>query len=606
MFKFLRKGATSLLAKVFLAVIAIVFVFWGIGVFTYGRKELIGKVDGNPITLRDFQEYYNFQLFRLKQTFGELSPEDLKKLRVKQQVLENLIKIKLIENQAKKLGITVSPLEISYAISTIPSFQENGEFSPRKYRYILEQLGISPRFFEFIIKSDLLQQRLKLLLTAPIIVSDEEARDYIRFNKQTLDLIEGFLPKNYCEAKVKFTEEDLKNYYLAHREIYQEGPKVKLYYLFVPYKGKVKVSLKEIKEFYESNLIKFKQPFKVELRTIYVAGRDKKALKKAQEIRSKLKSLKDFDKYGAGPSMWFGENSLPESLKNIVKNSKPGQIIGPIKIPSGYLILGIEKVQPERLLKLREVKNEIRNYLKEKKIREMVKAKVDKIYNEIVGDNGLSLWAKKHHVKLSETGWLTQEQAIQFLKDFRLVRKIFQSSRGDYFAPIETSKGVIIVEIKDKKPAKILPFKDVKQRVKRDYLESRGKEFCENKAIKFLSKIKNKSILTPEDFVKNGFKVKEVRYQRSILRRYFNPEISEALQEVGKPGLLNRYFWDSEGLKIFYVKNIIPFKGTISDQQVLRVSAILLHNKREAWFNKWFQDIRKKANIEIYQNFNKL
>ncbi len=605
MFKFLRKGATSLLAKAFLAVIVIVFVFWGIGVFTYGRKDLIGKINGNPISIKDFQEYYNFQIFRLKQTFGELSPEDLKKLRIKQQVLENLIKIKIIENEAKNLGINISPIEINYAISQIPSFQENGVFSPRRYRYILHQLGISPKFFEFIIKSDLLQQRLKLLLTAPIIVSDEEVRDYIKYNKQTLTLLEGLLPINYCESKVSFTEKDLKNYYLAHRDIYKEEEKVKLYYLFIPYKGKVKVSPKEIKEFYEKNLIKFKQPFQVKLRTIYIAGKDSKAFQKAQKIKSKLKNLKDFDKYGAQPSQWFDETALPESLKNIIKQSKPGQIIGPIRISTGYLILGIEKIHPERLLKLKEVENEIKKFLKDKKIKEITKRKVDKIYSEIVKENGLKFWAKKNNIKLSETNWLTQEQAVEFLKDFKLVRKIFKSPKGEYFAPIETSEGIMIIEIKDKKPPRTLSFEEVKEKVKKNYLEAKGKEFCEEKAQKFLNEIKNKTFLSAKDFSKEGFKVKKVKYKRYELNKYFSPEIAQELEKIGKSGLLNKYFWDEEGLKIFYIKKIEPFNGTITDQEILQVSSILLHNKRELWFNRWYQTLRKKAKIELYQNFER-
>ena len=450
-----------------------------------------------------------------------------------------------------------------------------------------------------------------MLLTAPIIVSDEEVRDYIKYNKQTLTLLEGILPINYCESKVSFTEKDLENYYLAHRDIYKENEKVKLYYLFIPYKGKADVSSKEIKEFYEENLSRFKQPFRVKLRTIYIAGKDSKAFQKAQKIKSKLKKLKDFDKYGAQPSQWFEETALPEDLKNTIKQSKPSQIIGPIKISTGYLILGIEKIQPERLLKLEEVESEIKGFLKDKKIKELTKRKVDKIYSEIVKENGLKFWADKNNIKLSETGWLTQKQAIELLKDFRLVRKIFQSPKGEYFAPIETSnpietsKGIMIIEIKDKKPPRILSFKEVKEKVKKDYLSAKGKEFCEEKAQSFFDKIKDKTFLSAKDFSKKGFRLKKVKCKRYELNKYFDPEIVQELGKIGKPKLLNKYFWDKEGLKIFYVEEIRPFNGTITDQEILQVSSILLQNKREVWFDRWYQTLRKKAKIKLYQNLER-
>jgi len=156
MLNFLRKGATSLYVKLFLLVIVIVFIFWGIGNFTSERKNLVAKVNGIPITLKEFQEYYNFQVSKLKQTFGELSAEDIAKLKLKNQILEELIRIKLLESQAEKFGIEITPVEITYAISQITSFQENGKFSPTKYQSILRELRISPEFFEKLIKIDLL------------------------------------------------------------------------------------------------------------------------------------------------------------------------------------------------------------------------------------------------------------------------------------------------------------------------------------------------------------------------------------------------------------------------------------------------------------------
>ena len=158
MFRFLRKGATSLLAKIFLAVITIVFVFWGIGTFTAGRRDLVAEVNGIPITLREFREFYNFQLFQLRQTFGELSQEDLKKLNFKEQILQSIAQAKLLEKKAEEMGIKITPLEIGYAISRIPSFQVNGKFNPTKYKLVLREIGITSEFFEKLIKQDLLRK----------------------------------------------------------------------------------------------------------------------------------------------------------------------------------------------------------------------------------------------------------------------------------------------------------------------------------------------------------------------------------------------------------------------------------------------------------------
>jgi len=605
MLRFLRKGVTSLYVKIFLAVIVIVFVFWGIGSFTSERKNLIAKVNGIPITLKEFREYYNFQVSRLKQTFGEISTEDLAKLRLKEQILEELIRLKLLEAEAKKLKIEITPVEINYAISQISSFQENGKFNLKKYQYILRELGISPTFFEKLIKSDLIYQRLKLLLTAPILISKEEIEEYLRYNKQTLEILEAELPLKVCSQKIIFNEKDLENYYLAHRDLYKEEEKVKIAYFFIPYQGKVRVTEEEIKEYYEKNIDRFRKPLKVKLKRIFIPGIEPKAFEKAQIIKSKLKSLSDFSKYGTPKSDWFEESALPEIIRNIVKVSRPGDIIGPIKIPSGFLILGIEKIQPERILTLAEVRSEIYKFLRKEKIVRRAKEKANKIYTEIVKENGLSIWAKKNKVSLKETNWLNKRELSEKFNNFKLAQKILKSPKGEFFAPIETLDGILLIEIKDKKPERTLSFKEAKEKVRKDYLTEKGKELCEKKAQELIKRLKSKKEISKKDFSFEKFNVKEFRIKRYELKDNFSPLIYQELINRGKKGLIEKTFWDKNILKIFYIKNIIPFKDKIKEKEISEVASTFLKEKREIWFKMWYQLLREKAKVKIYPVFEK-
>lgn len=606
MLKFLRKGATSLYVKLFLAVIVIVFIFWGIGSFTSERKNLVAKVNGIPITLKEFQEYYNFQLSRLKQTFGELSAKDLAALRLKEQVLEELIKLKLLEDQAKKLKIKITPVEVTYAISQIPSFQENGRFSTTKYQYILRELGISPDFFEKLIKSDLIYQRLKLLLTAPIIVSEEEVKEYLRYNKQTLEILEILLPLNACIQKVTFSDKDLENYYLAHRDIYKEEEKVKLTYLFIPYESKVKVTEEEIKRYYEENIEKFKVSSRVKLKRIFVSANQPNAFEKAQAIKSQLKSLSDFSKFGTPESEWFEESALPEPIREIIKASHPKDIIGPLKIHSGYLILGVEEIQPQRILKLSEVESEIRKSLEKEKIINEAKEKANKLYAEIIKANSLSIWAKENNIALKETGWLTQRELSEKFNNFKFAQKVFTSPKGEFFTPIETSQGILLAEIKDKKAERTLSFEEAKEKVKNDFLNDKGKELCENKAKFLIAELKSKEKITPNNPILKDFNTKTIRIHRYELKENFSPLIYQELMNVGTIKLIEAPFWEKDVLKIFYIQNILPFEEEIKENEISEASFDLLREKREIWFKTWYQLLREKAKVKIYPIFEKL
>ncbi|NPA38826.1 MAG: hypothetical protein GXO57_00015 [Thermodesulfobacteria bacterium] len=605
MFDFLRKSATSPIAKVFLAVIIIVFVFWGVGFFSLGNRNIVAKVNGIPITLKDYEEYYNFELFKLKQAFGELSQEQLKKLGIKQKVLNDLIKIKLLNEKAKELGIEVSPEEVDYSIAKIPSFQVNGKFNYQRFLAVLQDLGISPSFFRLLVKTDLLLQKFKLFLTAPIIASNDEVKEVIRFNKQTLNIVKATLPISYCESKVKVTKEALKSYYLAHRDIYTEPKKVKLYYIFLPFKGKVKVTDKEVEAFYMENLNNFKEPLQVRLRVIEVPYTVKDALKRAQEVRTKLRSLRDFAKFNAKDLGWVEGTAFPPNLRNLLSKLKPGDIVGPIKGVNGYLILGIEAIRPPRIVPLKKVKKEIKNFLAHRKLINQVKEKADSIYTEVISLNGLKSWAKKHHKKLLETGFLDETGLFKKFQNIEVVKKILQGTKGDYFPPIITTKGVYLVEIADVLPPKLIPFKKIIARVKKDFVKDEGIKVCSEMADEVFLKVK-KGMPFEKVVKKKGFSVKHMKVERDLLSKKLPLDVAQVLSNTGKPQLILQKFWLKDKLALFDLKDILPFKGKISKTVIERIKPIVTQEKRARWFNKWYQTLLMSSEVKVYPLFKRL
>lgn len=602
MFKFLRKGATSIFAKVFLAIVVIVFIFWGIGSFVNPQKDIVAKVDGQSIKLDEFQQYYNFQLSKLNQTFGQLSEEDIKKLNLKQEVLNQLIKMKLLEKYAKSIGINVPKYEIDLAISQIPLFTQKGVFDKQTYYSVLRELGLTPKFFEYLIYHDLLQQRFKFLLTVPIIVSEEEIKDYIKYNKQELYLLEGALPLSFCKNNIKYTEKDLENFYLARKNFYKEEEKVKIGYYFIPYDQNVEITLEEAKKFYEANLNKFKSPFRAKLKTIFIP--ENQGLERAQRVKEKLKSLEDFNKYEKVETSWFEESSLPPEIASVLKQAREGQILGPFKTSMGYVIIGVEKLQPEGIVPFEKVKEEIVKHLKNEKIKLKTQEKVNKIYAEVLKENSLVGWAEKNRIKLVETEWLSKKEFIEKFGEVQLARKVFEKNKGEFFPPFETNKGFVILTILDKKPSKLLSFEEVKARVKEDFLNEKGKNFCEEKVNEFINKNKEKH-LTSEDFTQEGFSLKTYVISRENLFEKFLPTIATVLKNRGKTGLIDSFFWEKDYIKVFYIKEIKTYQGEIKEDEIFVNYNKLLSEKRERWFNYFYQLLNKKSKVKVYPLFEK-
>ena len=597
MFEFLRKGATSIFVKIFLAVIIIVFVFWGIGTFTGDRSQVVAEISGEKITAKEFREYYNYQLYQLTLAFGESSQEIARDPKFKEEVLFDLIRKRLLRKYAESLGLSVSEKEVEMYLAQILAFQDRGAFNPAKYQTLLREVGVTPKFFEELLKQDLLEQKLSSLLNSALFTTKKEAEDFAKFYFQTLHFKVAEIPFSSCAEELKPTDSDLENFFLTRRDLYTEEEKVKLVYLFLPFEGTAVVSEKEIKDYYEKNLTKFKEPFKVKLREIFIEGTDQSAFTKAQSLRAEIKDLKDFAKHRS-ISQWYDENSLPLELKNLIKSAKPGLILGPLKVEGGYLIVGVEEISPERLLKLEEVKSRIISELKQEKIKANVIAKANELYTKVVKEDGLTNLSQKEGLKLMETPYLTKKELLNLIQDPQTLDKVFKEKKGAYLPPLQTPKGVFLVEIKNKKEKRNLEFSEVKEKVKEDYLKEKGKVLCEDKAKSLIALAKK-----GEDFVKTaqakGFKILE----STVKRKDFDLQIG--LSKDLKLGIIEEPRVLEDRTQVLYLERV-ENPANLKPEEISLAKEALISLKKEVIQRALFKDLQDKKSIKIYPLFKQL
>jgi len=596
MFEFLRKGATSLFAKIFLAIIIIVFVFWGIGYFDTSSKEVVAEVNGEKINLQEFQEFYHYKYLQMKQTFGELSEEDLKQMKFKELVLQDLIQLKLLTALSKELGLKVTKEEVELALSQMPFFQEKGTFEPRKYQLFLRELGLRPSTFEELLKADLLKQKLQGLVLAPVLVSKDEVEEYGRFMKERVIFLEALLPLSSCESEVKVDEASLESYFNAHRDRYVEEERIKLAYYVLPIKGEVEVSEEEIKNYYMQNLNRFKEAFKVKLRRLLIPGEDSHALSKAQELKATLKTLKDFERYQVKKGEWFEGEALSPELREFLKKAKSGDILGPFKVSQGYLIVGVEEINPERVPKLEEVREQVLKELKKSKLRERTLSQANELYTRIVAENGLKRWAEKNGKSLQETNYLTLDELSKVVFSREVARHIFKHGKGEYFSPLEVGEAFYLLEVLDKKPKRNLNFSEARGLVLKDFLSEKGKAICEGKLKTLIERVKGE-----EDFEKQaslqGFQIQ----RKESLRK----DLPLPLKGVGKPGLIKEPMTEPKEMKLYYILKLEETKEPLSKDEFQSFQRELLEWKREFVLKGLFEDYQKKAKIKVYPLFQK-
>ncbi len=620
MLDFLRKGATSWAVKILFLIIIIVFVFWGIGTFRASRVDLLAKVNGEPITVKEYRALYQFRYQQLRQMLGErLNEELLKSLRFREQVLEELIKRRLLEETARQMGIKVSPEEVRLAIAQLPAFQANGAFSFARYQAILRDMGLLPKDFEESVKADLLESRIKHFLTAPVFAPETEVRDRYRYENEVLRVAYVEQPHETCIKEVKVDPKEVQAFYEKNKERYRSPEEVKLLYYLVPYESeKIKVTEEEVRNLYEAEKERFFEPEQRKVRSIFLKakpGKKKEALAQAEKLKGQIKTLENFEtlarKYSndsktaslGGDLGFIKRGELFPEAEEALFSASEGELVGPIEHKEGYYLFWVEKIKPAGPKPLKEVREKLEKELRERKAREAAFEKADQLYEKAVLAGGLKEVAAKEGLKLKETSFFSRRNPPVLFSKPEILDSALALEKGEISSPVDVGKGLLLFQVLDKHPSQILPFEKVRARVEKDWKREKAREVCRQKAERLLKEAPRSSL--EKFFAHKGFKVVEkTKRRKELLTGHLPQVIGQALAGKAQPGPLPEPVCDQRNCYLVWVKEVQPadFSDWKKERKVL--FHILTQQKREAYFRAWYQDLRQKAEIKLYQELS--
>jgi parvulin-like peptidyl-prolyl isomerase len=147
----------------------------------------VALVAGQPITkarLASAVEQYNRSAEKAKQPTVHCCSGDYWNV-VQQKIVPYLVQRTQFEQQAKKLGVTVTAAEIDDQIKTVVKQYFNG--SRKKFLDAIKKQGSTLADVRDTIFLNVLQQNVTKKLTANIKVTDKEARDYYDKNKSSYE-----------------------------------------------------------------------------------------------------------------------------------------------------------------------------------------------------------------------------------------------------------------------------------------------------------------------------------------------------------------------------------------------------------------------------------
>jgi len=195
----------SKIAWVLVALIAIPFVFWGMGdVFTRGNSNNVAKINNNTISITDFINHVNESGLN-----ENLIRENLDK-NIFEDLLSQLISQELIKMEIENLNLNFSDNTLKDKIIKNKMFLDDGNnFSRTKYEKFLLENNLSAAQFENRLKSNELQKVLFSYINGGLIIPKFLIdKKYINENKNIeIDFVN--LEENY---KKEFNSQEIDEY----------------------------------------------------------------------------------------------------------------------------------------------------------------------------------------------------------------------------------------------------------------------------------------------------------------------------------------------------------------------------------------------------------
>src|SRR5688572_18402279 len=175
----------KLFIQIVLGFVILVFVAFYAGDFaTVGNdpSRHIAAVGDEQVTLVEYQNMLSMMEEQQKQYFQqtEMTPQMFTFLR--RQAVDTLVDRKLLLIEAKKAGIKASEEEVQRKILSSPYFSENGNFvGMDQYRARVNAIfHMDVPSFESMIAEDIVVSKYDDVLTAGILVSDQELEEQYR------------------------------------------------------------------------------------------------------------------------------------------------------------------------------------------------------------------------------------------------------------------------------------------------------------------------------------------------------------------------------------------------------------------------------------------
>ncbi|MCF6291063.1 MAG: SurA N-terminal domain-containing protein [Desulfobacterales bacterium] len=632
MLDLMRRKAQSPIIQITVVIIALVFVFWGVGSSQRGSSNEIAQVNDQAITVQEYRQALDRMITAYRQQLGDNLPDDLvNSLGIKEQALEQLIQNLLLRQGAREMGLLVSKEEVKQSIEKLEAFRSNGAFDMNQYKKVLAGSRMTPAGFESSVRTDLLSGKLLQALARLTKVTPAEIKERFIHENEEINLeYVRFQPADFT-ARIKLSDQDLESYYQENKENYKTEPQVRLQYLAYSLKDfldTARPSDKEIRAYYRNNRERFSTP---ELRTArhILLKLDNNApeeqvrrrQQEAEEILARARAGADFAelarKYSEGPSGpkggyigQVGRGDTVPAFDTALFALAEGGVSRPVRTSFGLHIIKLESIVPARVISLDEARPEIIAGLKQTRARNLALAAANQAYEKIIMAGSLAKYGATGEATVERTGFFARgaPPAGPVPRDPAFIRAAFGLKKGELSSLVTLDQGYAIIFAEDRKAPEIQPLGQVREQVRVAATTARAESLARKAAEELLRAGKNGDDWPAAVKAAGGSLEQTGFFSRANNAAFRKAMLPGAIIEQGFALTEDRPFPEKivEQGSTLYVFRLQAKKAPAEElfaEQRAGIKARLEKEKRLALMTAWLNRLRSRAEIEVKREY---
>ncbi|MBF2718452.1 SurA N-terminal domain-containing protein [Psychrobacter sp. NG254] len=534
-----------------------------------------------------------------------------------EQVLKGLVDRTLLEQQAGKLGMTVSDDTINRLLRQEEIFQDaEGNFSNDQFANFLRQRGMSKDqlFAEF--RNQLSLDQLNASIVGTAVYPMQAVSQLIDLQLESRNVwIHRFNWQDY-QSQVKLSKSDIQGYYDANKDTLKSAAMVDLAYIQLsPQTIKVDdITAEDLQQQYEAYKQSIAATDERKVSQILLTGTDAKAradkvkarLNKGEAFAALAKAESDDPSGDTGgdigrfnPSV-FGNDA--DTVQKALEGLSVGDVTAPIKTSFGYQIFTVTEDNGKKTPSLDSMRDDLTAKAKEYKRQEIYADKVTSI-NDLAADGfsiediaqqeGVTLKRLKDYRKENNKSVLSQPAVVkQAFDEFTIQDQAVTSG-------IEVGNGNVWVQPTNYRPTKTLTLANATPRITQILRQQKASALALKEAKAIAAGIK-----TPADIAKQSVSFQALGEINRQTTRLTNKERGLAFSQQAATNGVSAIASETEmGVTLLVGDRIkTEQQSPLSDMQRAQTASIIRDNLGQDQLQDYLDYLRLVYPVEINES----